>query len=656
MERSDEPPGFEPAREVSLPDGHAGPAGRLLARVTLGALLLASIGIFVPIQTEPGMGIEYWWPITLSEAFLSKLQFGVDVIDTYGPWGFVIGGYHPRTLALATALRGLIAVVAILSIWDAARASTRRRWPAALLVGGVLLTAVISWSDFLVTIWTFVFLVRTMEFPERRTSPLGIALLVVSGLVALMKFSSFVALGVIVAAVTIDDFRRRVKPVSLVVWFSTIAILWLAAGQSPSAFPKFIRWSLLIAGTYTEAVGIDAELYQPWSLIPFIASMTLFAVAMAFRKSGTSLARKIIMLSALWVSLFFLFKWGFVRADHFHIAPACGALLVTQAMFAMVVLSEERGIRRRWLAAPLVVSILISMWLVGHFVRDSTLREVGYAMKQATSGVRQLAVWSEYERGLLSNHAKARAMLPTLDSAAVAGGTADAYPSATGIVLQPAVAFEPRPVFRSYHTFTPILARLNVEHLRTSPPDIVVFGIDPIDRRYPSLEDGASWPLLLANYTVAQRVTGAVVLRRRDGADDPRLDPSLDVVQSFEARLGERVPLPSGFPQLYARVEIDLTTPGRILNLVYKPPELEIEVVLGDGTTRKRRLVRGMAASEFMLSPYVAKPEEFATMFPESDASSLRGRDVREITISVKGRRSSYAQPFRITLLAPVNP
>ena len=57
----------------------------------------------------------------LHTAFVERLQFGRDVVLTFGPWGFLYGGYHPAThLVSVIAWLGL-SVVFCWSGWLAAR-------------------------------------------------------------------------------------------------------------------------------------------------------------------------------------------------------------------------------------------------------------------------------------------------------------------------------------------------------------------------------------------------------------------------------------------------------------------------------------------------------------------------------------------------------
>src|SRR6202040_4372562 len=61
--------------------------------------------------------------------------------------------------------------------------------------------------------------------------------------------------------------------------------------------------------------------------------------------------------------------------------------------------------------------------------------------------------------------------------------------------------WNPRPIIQSYSAYTPALVRLNEQHLRgPDAPEWVLFDLQSIDGRLPSLDDGLSWPALLDNY------------------------------------------------------------------------------------------------------------------------------------------------------------
>jgi hypothetical protein len=65
-----------------------------------------------------------------------------------------------------------------------------------------------------------------------------------------------------------------------------------------------------------------------------------------------------------------------------------------------------------------------------------------------------------------------------------------------------------------------------------------------------------------------------------------------------------------------ASFDLAPTLAGKVRNLIWKQPQLSIEVRTGDGKTAVRRFVPMMARSEFVLSPYVSDTAGLRSLFP----------------------------------------
>src|SRR5205085_9894446 len=79
--------------------------------------LLFAFSRFLPSGRPGGDNIvDDAWIRVLHMAFAERLQFGRDIVFTFGPWGFLYGGYTPAShliLAVAWAVRAV-------AFWSAA--------------------------------------------------------------------------------------------------------------------------------------------------------------------------------------------------------------------------------------------------------------------------------------------------------------------------------------------------------------------------------------------------------------------------------------------------------------------------------------------------------------------------------------------------------
>jgi hypothetical protein len=80
--------------------------------------LLFAVCRFLPSGRPGGYSIvEDAWIQMLHMAFAERLQFGRDIVFTFGPWGFLYGGYHPATRWISIVMWAVLAVVFWWAAW-----------------------------------------------------------------------------------------------------------------------------------------------------------------------------------------------------------------------------------------------------------------------------------------------------------------------------------------------------------------------------------------------------------------------------------------------------------------------------------------------------------------------------------------------------------
>jgi hypothetical protein len=199
-------------------------------------------------------------------------------------------------------------------------------------------------------------------------------------------------------------------------------------------------------------------------------------------------------------------------------------------------------------------------------------------------------------------------------------GTVDIYSFQQSSLLASDNRWSPRPTPQSYAAYNPTLARLNDEHLKSrNRPDNILFRVEPIDGRLPSLEDGLSWPTLFNLYYPIRLENELLYLRKRGSSSPQKPMTELLVAQH---RLGEEVVIPEKKP-LFAQIELLPTVLGSLASLLFKPPQLTISVILSDDTKRDFRFTSSMARSGFVISPLVTDTTEFAFLSGTISGTSI---------------------------------
>jgi hypothetical protein len=416
------------------------------------------------------------------------------------------------------------------------------------------------------------------------------------------------------------------------VFVMAFVALWLAAGQDPSAIVPYFRTSLELTSGYGDAMALWT--YPTSQMVPFfVAGACLLWV----RTWSTRSTATLHTLAFAWL-LFQVFKASFVRHDE-HAALALAVLPVLVLLCAPFLWRLAHAWPARVLLVGLVVASLwpqIAGWRLffGQTYFDLVMRSVQRAPGNIAMAAGLLR-GSSAAKGLDVRYAAAAHVARTRLAFPTPKGSVDLYPSEQGYVVAHGWRWGGRPVFQSYVAYTAALAELNARHLRgADAPDTVFFAVQPIDRRYPALDDGLSWPELLARYDVRGSAGPYVWLER---AERPR-SYEFATAGTVVARFGEEVAVPSG-DLIWARVDLRPTILGRVVRVLHKVPQPTLAV----NGVAQFRLIPALARAGFLVSPLVATGRAFAAL-----ASGRGGESARSIRIEVDDPGRFFAPEMRI--------
>jgi hypothetical protein len=180
-------------------------------------------------------------------------------------------------------------------------------------------------------------------------------------------------------------------------------------------------------------------------------------------------------------------------------------------------------------------------------------------------------------------------------------------------------------VFQSYSAYGEQLERLNAEHLLgATAPDNILFALNPIDGRLPSLDDALSWPILLGRYALNGTQGEFAILRKRANAASAEIHP----LRRTTGILGANVPVPPGEAPLWARVHLTPSIAGQIASALFATPEVQIEFTFADGRTESYRFIASIGEAGFVIAPVVRNTGAFVQLMSRSGLVSSMPRPV----------------------------
>ena len=191
-----------------------------------------------------------------------------------------------------------------------------------------------------------------------------------------------------------------------------------------------------------------------------------------------------------------------------------------------------------------------------------------------------------------------------------------------GSVFLNELSWNPRPVFQSYAAYTPTLLRRNAAHLISADgPELVLFELETIDQRLPTLDDSLALQALVRGWEVLFEERGYLVFARREIARDAA--PVL--VVDREVPFGEPVALADRAGACHVlRLEIRPSLRGRLWTMFGRAQPIRVRLTSDDGRSREWRVVPAMISEGAIADPCLDDHDAFAAWFAGQTPPRLR--------------------------------
>lgn len=547
--------------------------------------------------------------VVLNYAHEKGLQFGKDIVFTYGPLGFLTSRYffpHAAEVRFGTDL--LFCAIVAAGICALAWRLTAL-WRSLLLVLFVWFAANLDpRSDLLIYSgmfgWGMVCIVATGA--ELAIGCLGFILLAAFGI--LVKGNFIIVAGLSLLILACDLLLRAQWQAAIGLLFGTVGIFilgWVAARQGISNIPAFFATGFSIIRGYDQAVGLiglEALRTRGGLTLCFALGSALIASLSSF-DARTRFLRLRRALLAFWFCslLFMIWKHSFVRSDLYHMGYFFGFAPIAAISFALLPCEQTFP---RWLARGLgLACCAIAVLAVESFFLLNWKSSLGQPLLAARENFMTLlrpSVYREKETAELEA-ARHSTELPALRGS-VGTSSVDVFGQDQCCAVFNGMNYHPRPIFQSYMAYNETLMRLNEAfYLSSGAPDFVLFALRPVDRKFPPLEDAMVLRDLLFNYEAAAEESSFLLLKKKF-SDAPKLSP----LREGALRFGEQITLKEfGETNIWMELKVQPTLTGDARELLFKPPKLRLAIQHGYTTVHTSRFPAPapMLAAGFVASP-----------------------------------------------------
>ncbi len=632
-----------------MPSDSTSPAGPVPASGgRLGSfllwLLLATAIVTLPRYPLPDLDAS--WRMALGWFFHQGLQMGRDIVFTYGPLGFLMGrtysGLQFGSLVLWQVLSAMVFAGLIMAGARDLRGTGRAVYFIFFVLLGVTYEDALHMIAIALAGWELVR--RTDKAVHADSACLALLL----ALLAIVKFTNLMLAAVCVAAAGLHALAlgRRRAALQLALWFAGgYLAVWILCGQNPLNLPRYLLTSLEVSSGYQEAMGLSTPPEAFWKGVTVLVLLVVYAVLYVWGHPDRprALANGGILAALIYLN----WKHGFVRADGHMIGFFFCALLPVVGFPALL----ADGLRWRRLQRALLVPAGILCVAGTYDALPGVVRYAGSQMQDKLwDNVSHALHWGSFRRSFDERLREQRqvADLPRVRKT-VGQATVDVIGYEQAFALFNGLNYHPRPVFQSYSAYTPGLARLNEDfYASAQAPQFVLLKVETIDGRLAAFDDSRLLNLLVHDYEYQFAEKGFQLWRRRAAPPDraalePRRIRTVATALNAPCELGDLADR-----HVWATIDLEYSWLGRLRDLVYKAPLVQLVIEQQDGARTEFRLPPGQGRTGFMLNPVVNDVTDLVNF-----AGGRPDRWVRRITVAVaRGDRKYFAARARISFFA----
>jgi len=554
----------------------------------------------ISFPQPPAAGLDPSWRMVLVYAMMHKLQFGADLVFTYGPLGYLLPATNGGGLYLNHVIWQLGAnAVFATAIWVLGRPF--RGWRLALYYAYFVALG-IGYGDAVhisIILLLSVALLREKVAAKRWL----VALICVAlAIISLVKFTNFMLAGFAIACVAGHHaWRRRWTEVALVAgaFAASFMAAWMLCGQSLRNVPAYVLNSLNASSGYGDAMAVYETPFVFALGVGSALSVAAYYVLSLWRRHDFPRALAMMLIAA--ATSFMNWKHGYIRADGHVYAHYITCLLI---VVSFPLLLDDDGPLRRWKCSLLWLAAAFS--LTGAYVVSSPALTDAAAIwnYRLKATINSLKILPDFARNSKAEYdTVSRANTLTGLKALVGNASIDMMGYEQSYLLFSGLNYTPRPLMQSYFPYTGRLLRLNEDFFKSDrAPQYVAQKLDTIDYRLPALDDSLATRYLYHHYTFVTNEAGFLIWRRN--SPDPALD-EVTPLSSTTVGFAEKVSVPDrGETPIWTEVEVRPSLLGKLRAFLYKAPILKIKVIDGGNSQNTYRLIREMAQTGFLLYPH----------------------------------------------------
>ena len=612
-------------------------------------LLIVAFYFFICFLPMPGaihVGLDPSWSYVISYASFMNLNYGKDIIFTYGPLGYLIHGATIEgnfwQIFIFRLLIHLIFYVVI--VQELVRNYLDKKFTdlifLTLSVFGFLLLS--GSTDYKILFIFMALIVYEDSLTKKSKFFYSLFLGIIAGFCLTTKFS----LGILTTGTAIlyygGNLVAKVKNnikistqycykllIFLISSLLTASLILETLSEDRSSLIAYIRNSLELSSGYSSAMSIVGSNWEVlYSL--FQAFFILTILIAGLKAKPNVLGYNLSLLFVLWI----VFKHGFVRQD--------GHVLVfisfTPLLAYLCLKNSLKSGNKRWIfyftqISSLLISITTTYLLFYSPFAYSPFAKVLQNYKIIAPQTLSIHNFSNNLKFIFNpqkekeritdlgqtNLFKVRLQPAVLDI--IGSKSVDVIPWEISLVPANGLNWKPRPIFQAYSAYTNKLDSINTEGILNNETDYILYDFTAIDNRHPFFDEPKTFFEIFCRYQISpdipdfietEFVKKIMILEKRSfnicSQSEASSNFSVDWDQNYDlGKIDKEL--------VRANLQIEYSILGKIYKTIFRSPPVTIHLTYRDEQESSFRIIPENANNGVIISHLPKSPDEALSLF-----------------------------------------
>lgn len=595
----------------------------------IGMIILISFNLNIFTGNS---NLDFSWQNAYNYFYQYNMQYGKDIIFTYGPLGsFLIGGVNNGTLFFMNVVCQCVMYICLYSIIYYMIKKYNFKIGLLFLLTFICVPVFkIDYYYYFIELICF-YLLLDVKISYRKIIIYTILLSILSSYKFTFFLLSIGSIGIISFYLILN---KKIKLLSNIIFLFIIEhlLIWIITGQKLENFIVYIINYFNLSATYYQyAMDLEYIRHGYWYVaIAIIISLFLLynIIDLVIKnKFKRLLKNKDIYVWSL--ILFFnwsLFKYGFGRHD-FH-QEQYWVYTIFASIFILCIMKYSLDIKRKvsFIVIIVISGILMIFPRYDYNPNYSLLNKNIINIKENIEYLTLQKTIFDKKEELLSKYEieKQKNKLPQIASI-VKNDTVDIYNFQQNYILFNDLNWKPRPVFQSYLAHYKYLLDKNYQFIETTPPQYILFKVQDIDSRLSLMADNLWIRDVLYNYDYITQEQDILLLKQKSKWND--INNNIEKIGSKNSKFGEIISLND--EDMFVTININYSVLGKFIGFLYKTPTIWIEIELETGEKVERRIIPEMVKTPIYIKNLIDNNQDLLEVM----SGNIKHKKVKSIKI-----------------------